>query len=80
MNETDIIILIISGISGFVFSRYDTRLFWFINDRINFYYKETYILDDVIDEYHLFWDHLHFHKIHKNMGIDMGFGDPRGGK
>lgn len=80
MNEIDIVLLIISIISGFVFSRYDKRIFWFINDRINFYYYDTFILDDVIIEHHLFWDHLHFHVIHKNEGIDMGFGDPRGGK
>ncbi len=80
MNETTIIFWALSGIAGLVFAKYDKKIFWYINDRINFYYTETYILDDVIVQYHLFWDHLHFQITHRNAGVEMGFGDPRGGK
>ncbi len=80
MNDTTIIFWTISGIAGLVFAKYDKRIFRYINDRIHFYYSETYILDDVIVQHHLFWDHIHFEICHKNRGIDMGFGDPKGGK
>ncbi len=66
MNETDIIILIISGISGFVFSRYDRRICSYINSRINFYTVEIFYpnpiegKDIIITHHHLFWDHIHF--------------------
>jgi len=66
MNETDIVILVFSGISGFVFARYDRRIFSYINSRINFYNLETIYpnpvegKDIIITHHHLFWDHIHF--------------------
>ena len=80
MTEAEIILYSLSGIGGILFSIYDKRIFWFINDRIYFYYSETFILDDVIVQHHLFWDHLHFQITHRNAGVEMGFGDPKGGK
>jgi len=80
MNEIDMILLIISGLAGTFTARYDRKILSYLNEKTNFYYTETYILDDVIVEYHLFWDRLHFSKIYRNAGCEMGFGSKGRGK